>query len=107
MLVPRMPFCPLARRKCRCCLNVAHARSGNKCRPCLARRRRHSQNESLDVPPTWPPNAMARFDAVVPQLSVNARRTVVAYGTAARKADCIRDAPPSYDGRSDEHALCE
>ena len=92
MLVPRMPFCLLARRKCRCCLNVAHcARAGNKCRPCLAEEETaQRQNESLDVPPTWPPNAMARFDAVVPPAYVNARRAVVAYGTAARKADCIR-----------------
>ena len=74
----RLPFCLLVRRKCKCCLLVPScARSGNKCRPCSAVEE-HAQraNSSLEVPPVWPPDAMERFDAVVPDEYAAVRRSV-------------------------------
>ena len=66
--LPRLPFCLLVKRKCKCCLGVEScARGGNKCRPCSKPEEQAQRaNASLEVPPIWPEDAMDRFDAVVP-----------------------------------------
>ena len=76
--VPRVPFCLLVKRKCKCCMSVPScARSGNKCRPCSAEEEGAQRaNSSLEVPPMWPPDAPERFDAVVPREYVAVRRSV-------------------------------
>ena len=89
--VPRLPFCLLVKRKCKCCMTVEHcARSGNKCRPCTAdEETAQRSNKSLELPPVWPQNAMERFDAVVSRDVAKARRSI-----DTRRVDeelCTRD----------------
>ena len=76
--IPRLPFCLLVKRKCKCCMSVQRcAHSGNKCRPCSADEENAQRNNaSLEVPPRWPTDAAARFDAVVPTRYAAVRRSV-------------------------------
>jgi hypothetical protein len=89
--LPRLPFCLLVKRKCKCCLLVETcARSGNKCRPCLAEEETaQRRNASLEVEPKWPPNAMTRYDAVVPSTYATLRERIVRRGASG--PDCIAD----------------
>lgn len=89
--LPHLPFCLLVRRKCRCCLLVEScAQSGNKCRPCLAEEEAaQRRNASLEVEPKWPPNAMQRYDAVVPSTYAELRKRVAQRGASG--SDCLAD----------------
>ena len=89
--LPRLPFCLLVKRKCRCCLLVEScAQSGNKCRPCLAEEETAQQRDpSLEVEPKWPSNAMQRYDAVVPTTYAALRESVTRRGASGQ--DCLAD----------------
>lgn len=76
--MPRLPFCLLVKRKCKCCLLVESChRNGNKCRPCSAEEERAQRaNSSLEVPPQWPADATVRYDAVMPPAYVAVRQSI-------------------------------
>ena len=76
--MPRLPFCLLVKRKCKCCLLVESChRNGNKCRPCSAEEERAQRaNASLEVPPQWPADASVRYDAVMPPAYAAVRQSI-------------------------------